>query len=80
MQQVLAGLNLEDGKEFVTDYIDDILVFSPALPEHIEHLQKVISRLQEVNLNLNPAKCKFMRMEVGYLGHMITAGGLKANP
>ena len=80
MQQVLAGLNPEDGKEFVTAYIDDILVFSPTLPEHTEHLQKVISRLKEVNLKLNPAKCKFVRKEVDYLGHVITAGGLKPNP
>ena len=29
MQQVLAGLNPDDSKEFVTAYIDDILVFSP---------------------------------------------------
>ena len=80
MQQVLAGLNPEDDEEFVTVYIDDILVFSPTLPEHIEHLQKVISRLREVNLKLNPAKCKFMRKEVDYLGHVITAEGLKPNP
>ena len=77
MQQVLAGLNPEDGKELVTAYIDDILVFSPTLPEHTEHLQKVISCLKEVNLKLNPAKCKFVRKEVDYLGHVITIGGLK---
>ena len=66
--------------EFVTVYIDDILVFSSTLPEHIEHLQKVMSRLREVNLKLNPAKCKFVRKEVDYLVHVITAGGLKPNP
>ena len=77
MQQVLVGLNPEDGKEFVTAYIDDILVFSPFLPEYIEHLQKVISHLQEVNLKLNLAKCKFARTEVDYLGHVIK---LKPNP
>ena len=70
-------LNPEDGKELVTAYIDDILVFSPTLPEHTEHLQKVISCLKEVNLKLNPAKCKFVRKEVDYLGHVITTGGLK---
>ena len=77
MQQVLAGLNPEDGKELVIAYIDDILVFSPTLPEHTEHLQKVISCLKEVNLKLNPAKCKFVRKEFDYLGHVITIGGLK---
>ena len=80
MQQVLAGLNPEDGSEFVTAYIDDILIFSPTLHEHLEHLQQVINRLREVNLKLNPLKCRFVRKEVDYLGHVITAGGLKPNP
>ena len=80
MQQVLAGLNPEDGNEFVTAYIDDILVFSPTLREHLEHLRIVIDRLREVHLKLNPLKCKFVREEVDYLGHVITVGGLKPNP
>ena len=80
MQQVLAGLNPEDGNEFVTAYIDDILVFSPTLREHLDHLQKVIDRLREASLKLNPKKCKFVSEEVDYLGHVITAGGLKPNP
>ena len=80
MQQVLAGLNPDDGNEFVTAYIDDILVFSSTLEEHLEHLQRVVDRLLEVNLKLKPSKCKFVREEVEYLGHVITAGGLKTNP
>ena len=80
MQQVLAGLNPDDGNEFVTAYIDDILVLSSTLEEHLEHLQRVVDRLLEVNLKLKPSKCKFVREEVEYLGHVITAGGLKTNP
>lgn len=45
MQQVIAGLNPEDGNEFVTAYIHDILVFSASLQEYLEHLQIVINRL-----------------------------------
>ena len=79
MQRVLTGLNPEDGKEFVSAYIDDILVFSASLQDHLAHLTKVIDRLREVNLKLKPAKCKFVREEVEYLGHVITSGGLKPN-
>ena len=79
IQQVVAGLNPEDGHEFVTAYIDDILVYSPTLLDHIDHLQKVIDRLEEVNLKLNPMKCKFVREEVEFLGHVITANGVKPN-
>ena len=80
MQQVIAGLNPEDGNEFVTAYIDDVLVFLASLQEHLKHLQSVIDCLREVNLKLNPLKCKFVRKEVDYLGHVITARGLKPNP
>ena len=49
MHHVISGLNAPDGKEFVTVYLDDILVFSSSLSDHFEHLQKVLSRLKSVN-------------------------------
>ena len=79
MQRVLAGLNPDDGEQFVTAYLDDILVFSRTFQDHMEHLAKVINRLRDVNLKLKPPKCKFARREVEYLGHFITPGGLKPN-
>ena len=80
MQRVLMGLNPEDGPDYVTVYIDDVLVFSRTLEEHLEHLRRVIGRLQEVGLKLKPAKCQFIREEVEYLGHLLTPQGLKPNP
>ena len=38
MQRVLAGLNPPDGPDFVSVYLDDVLVFSRSLQEHLEHL------------------------------------------
>ena len=77
MQQVLSGLNPGDGNDFVAAYLDDILVFSRTLPEHLEHLRKVIDQLRSANLKLKPSKCKFLCSEVEYLGHVITPGGLR---
>ena len=68
-----------DCKEFVTAYIDDSLVFSLTLQEHLELLQRVIDRLREVNLKLYPLKCRFVREEVVYLGPVVTACGLRHN-
>ena len=45
IQKVLAGLNPKNGNEFVTPNIDDILVFSPTLQEHPEHLLQLIDCL-----------------------------------
>ena len=72
MQRVLSGLNPSDGKEFVTAYLDDILVFSSSFSDDLHHLQNVLSRLKSVNLKIKPSKCQFMRREVEYLGHVIT--------
>ena len=80
MQRVLMGLNPADGPDFVTVYIDDVLVFSRTLEDHLVHLRRVIERLQQVGLKLKPTKCQFILEEVEYLGHLITPHGLKPNP
>ena len=80
MQRVLMGLNPPGGKDFVTVYIDDVLVFSQSLQDHLEHLRQVIRCLQEAGLKLKPTKCQFVCREVEYLGHLITPQGLKPNP
>ena len=77
MQRVLMGLNPLEGPDMVTVYIDDILVFSRTLDEH---LQSVLQRLKQAGLKLNPQKCHFITQEVEYLGHIITPDGLKTNP
>ena len=79
MQQVLSGVNPENGPSFVAAYIDDFLIFSVSLQQHLDHLRKVIHRLREVGLKVNPGKCQFIRREVEYLGHINTPKGLKPN-
>ena len=80
MQWVVSPLNPTPGPDFVSVYMDDILVFSQTLEDHLEHLQKVFVRLCEVGLKLKPTKCNFVHTEFEYLGHLITPGGLKTNP
>ena len=80
MQRVLSGLNPEDGPDFVSVYIDDVLVFSRTWEEHLQHVRAVLGRLQEAKLKLKAVKCRFGRAEVEYLGHIITPQGLKTNP
>jgi len=57
MQNDLVGLNPEDGPDFVSIYIDDILIFSETLEDHLEHLRLVIERLVSAGLKLRPCKC-----------------------
>ena len=40
MQEVLRGLNPENGPDFVSVYIDNVLIFSQNLEDHIKHIQQ----------------------------------------
>jgi len=61
MQRVLMGINPEGGPEFVSVYLDDVLVFSETLEGHLEHLRTVIEHLAAAGLKLKPCKCHFIR-------------------
>lgn len=60
-------------------YLDDIIIFSASLQEHLEKLRTVFDRLRQTNLKVQLDKSEFLRKEVLYLGHTITKDGLKPN-
>ena len=61
-------------------YIDDIIIFSKSVEDHLVHLEEVFRRLREANVKLNPKKCSFVKQEVEYLGHVVSPEGIKPNP
>ena len=80
MQKVLSGSTTESGEDFVEVYMDDVLIFSETLEEHLEHIRLVLERLKKAGLKLKPSKCHFPRESVEYVGQLITPQGLKPNP
>ena len=72
MQQLLLHLTPKGGAEFVNVYIDNVIVFSSSLEDHLEHLRKVVCKLMEAGLKLKPSKCHFARGEVEYFGFLVT--------
>ena len=80
MQKVISGLNPTEGPDFVCVYIDNLLIFSCSLEEHLKHLCLVMDRLRQAKLKLKPTKCHFVRHSVEFLGHIITSSGLRPNP
>lgn len=66
-------------KEFsyVKTFLDDILVFSNTEAEHLQHLETVINKIISSNLAVNVEKSHFCQQEVVYLGHCISASGIK---
>ena len=61
-------------------YLDDILVFSRTLQEHLTRLETVFEILQKYGLKVQLKKCSFFRREVTYLGHRVSEDGLSTDP
>nr|CAN77324.1 hypothetical protein VITISV_012650 [Vitis vinifera] len=57
--------------KFVVVYLDDIVIYSNTLKEHVEHLRKVFKILRQNELYVKREKCSFSRGEVSFLGHRI---------
>ena len=60
---------------FIVVYLDDILVFSKTMKEHVEHNKKVLQKLREAKVTLKLKKYKFHVQEVGFLGYVISYKG-----
>ncbi|GBG65808.1 hypothetical protein CBR_g53778 [Chara braunii] len=64
--------------KFIVVYLDDILIFNRIVEEHVEHLKTVLGLLRQHQYKVNLDKCEFGRTKVLYLGHEISADGLRS--
>ena len=53
-------------------YLDDIVIFSSSVEQHLSRLDLVFAKLREANLKLKPSKCALLRKSVEYLGHVVS--------
>lgn len=61
----------------VVAYLDDILVYSKTLEEHIRHVTEVLECLRQADLQLKPEKCEWHKEEVEFLGFIVGRNGVK---
>lgn len=61
-------------------YLDDIIVYSATVAQHLERLTLVLSRLQREGLKAKLSKCAFFQREVNYLGHVVSDKGVATDP
>nr|XP_043898190.1 uncharacterized protein LOC122779681 [Solea senegalensis] len=61
-------------------YLDDIIVFSSSVAQHLQRLELVLGRLQDQGLKAKLEKCAFFRERVNYLGHVISSTGVSTDP
>lgn len=74
---IALGQELE---EFISCYIDDILIASRSFVEHLEHIEKLLIKLEQAGFTLSLKKSKFFREEVSFLGFKLSAEGIRADP
>jgi len=67
-------------RKFVLVFFYDILVYSADFSTHLGHLREVLQILKHHNLVVNRKKCHFGQQQLEYLGHIISASGVSADP
>ena len=71
MNQVL------DNCSFAMTYLDDIIIFSETEEEHLSHIKEIFRRLETADLKMKRSKCDFFKKHIHYLGHLISADGIR---
>ena len=76
VQMVLQGIPYS----IALPYLDDTIVHSRNLQEHLSALNRVLKANISAGLKLSPEKCSFFKDKVTYLGHVVSAQGIYPNP
>ncbi|UYV63828.1 K02A2.6-like, partial [Cordylochernes scorpioides] len=71
MDRVLSGIG------GVICYIDDVLIATASIEEHLALLKTIFARLAKYNIKLKKEKCLFLQKEIEYLGHLVTEEGIR---
>ena len=64
----------------VMAYIDDIVIATETVEDHMVRLREVFECLREAGFKMRVAKCDFMKSEIKYLGRVVSAEGVKPDP
>ena len=79
-QRLMTRILWEHLGIFCLVFLDDILVFSKTEEEHVEHLHKVLTLLQEHHLKIKLSKCQFGVKKITFLGYVVTEEGVHTDP
>ena len=66
-----------DNCPFAMTYLDDIIIFSDTEEEHLAHIEEIFKRLEAADFKMKRSKCDFFKKHIHYLGHLISADGIR---
>lgn len=79
-QRLLDRLIGPEMEPHVFAYLDDIIIVTATFEEHLTWLRKVLKKILEANLTINPTKSEFCCTQVRYLGFLVNKDGLQVDP
>ena len=79
-QRMMNMLFKDELDNFVLVYLDDILIFSKTLEDHIQHIRQALEKLKEAKLYARLHKCAFFQERVEYLGFDVSYQGIQPSP
>jgi hypothetical protein len=66
-------------RKFLLVFFDDLLIYSKTWEDHLKHVDKILSIMEEQSLYAKESKCEFGMTEVLYLGHIIGEKGVQVH-
>ena len=79
MARALTGVTKKYGN-LVMCYVDDIVIATPTLEDHIDRLDEVFGCMKRAGLKCKPSKCEILRDSIKYLGRMVDRHGVRPDP
>jgi Reverse transcriptase (RNA-dependent DNA polymerase) len=79
-QRIIDRVLLADLENHVMVYLDDIIIISKTIEEHMRILGLIFDRLREAGLVISEEKCHFCKPELRYLGYIVDPLGLRPDP
>ncbi len=78
-QHYMNDMLFEYLHQFCQIYLDDIIIYSKILKKHKQHVQLILNRLQEADLQIDINKCKFHMQKIIFLELLMSIEELKMN-
>ena len=79
MAQALTSVTKKYGN-LIMCYVDDVVISTPTLEDHIERLDEVFTCMKQAGLKCKPSKCEILRDSIKYLGRLVDKHGVRPDP
>ena len=79
MAHALIGVTKKYGN-LVMCYVDDVVIVTPTLEDHIERLDEVVACMKKSGLKCKLSKCEILKDSIKYLGRMVDRHGIRPDP